>query len=125
MKQNEMMNNNGVVVNQEGQEKETCKEWVFIPLLKKHILSRKPTYVLFDIDGVASGIVNAKFIRKKESETMIYLSLPENYEINCRVREKLEGRWVTTKTIIMTAKELRPLVLEYNRTEVPNDKLPF
>ena len=82
-------------------------------------MSRKPTYVLFDVDGVASGIVNAKFIRKKESETMIYLSLPENYEINCRVREKLEGKWVTTKTITMTAKELRPLVLEHNKSDLP------
>lgn len=88
-------------------------------------MSRKPTYVLFDIDGVASGIVNAKFIRKKESETMIYLSLPAEYEVNCNVREKVEGRWTTIKKYVITAKELRPLVLEYNKTELPNDKLPF
>ncbi|MBO7692509.1 MAG: hypothetical protein J6T10_07760 [Methanobrevibacter sp.] len=88
-------------------------------------MSRKPTYVLFDIDGVASGIVNAKFIRKKESETMIYLSLPATYEVNCNVREKIEGRWTTTKKYVITAKELRQLVLDYNRTSVPNDKLPF
>ena len=126
MKENETMMNNGVTEEKlEGQEKRVCKEWVFIPLLKTHILSRKPTYVLFDIDGVASGIVNAKFIRKKESETMIYLSLPAEYEVNCNVREKIEGRWTTTKKYVITARELRPLVLEYNRTSVPNDKLPF
>lgn len=116
-KENEMMNNG--VAKTEGQEKEGCKEWVFIPLLKAHILSRKPTYVLFDIDGVASGIVNAKFIRKKESDTMIYLSLPAEYEVNCNVREKVEGRWTTTKKYVITAKELRPLVLDYNKTALP------
>ena len=88
------------------------------------MIKRTPTYVLFDIDGVASGIVNAKFIRKKESEDMIYLSLPATYEVNCNVREKLDGRWTTTKKYVITAKELRPLVLDYNR-ELPKDKLPF
>ena len=121
MKENVTMMNNRVAKNQEGQEKEGCKEWVFIPLLKAHILSRKPTYVLFDIDGTASGIVNAKFIRKKESDTMIYLSLPAEYEVNCNVREKVDGRWTTTKKYVITAKELRPLVLDYNK----NDKSPF
>ena len=118
-KENEMMNN-GVVANQENhEEKGTCKEWVFIPLLKAHILSRKPTYVLFDIDGTASGIVNAKFIRNKESDTMIYLSLPADYEVNCNVREKIEGRWTTTRKYVVTAKELRPLVLDYNKNSLP------
>ena len=118
--ENEMMNN-GVVESTVPQEntKGTCKEWVFIPLLKAHILSRKPTYVLFDIDGTASGIVNAKFIRKKESDTMIYLSLPADYEVNCNVREKIEGRWTTTKKYVVTAKELRPLVLDYNKNSLP------
>ena len=55
---------------------------------------------------------------------MIYLSLPATYEVNCNVREKLDGRWTTTKKYVITAKELRPLVLDYNR-ELPKDKLPF
>lgn len=110
--------NNGVVMNQEPQ-KEESQEWVFIPLLKKHILKRTDSYILFDVDGTASGIVNAKFIRKKESDTMIYLSLPAEYEVNCNVREKVEGRWTTTKKYVITAKELRPLVLDYNKTALP------
>lgn len=126
MKENEKMMNNGVAEkNQATGEKEISNEWVFVPLLKKHILKRTETYILFDVDGVASGIVNAKFIRKKESDEMVYLSLPASYEINCNVREKLEGRWTTTKKYVITAKELRPLVLDYNRTSVSNDKLPF
>lgn len=97
-------------------EEEISKEWVFIPLLKKHIIKRTNDYLLFNIDGVASGIVNAKFIRKKESDEMVYLSLPATYEVNCNVREKVEGKgWVTTKKYIITAKELRPLVLDYNK----------
>lgn len=125
MKENEeMMKNNNGVAEQEKLEGQENKEWVFVPLKKNHLIKRTPTYVLFDIDGVASGIVNAKFIRKKESEDMIYLSLPATYEVNCNVREKLDGRWTTTKKYIITAKELRPLVLDYNR-ELPKDKLPF
>ena len=105
--------------------KEEPKAWVFIPLLKAHILKRTDTYVLFDVDGVASGIVNAKFLRKKESDTMVYLSLPATYEVNCNVREKIEGRWQTTKKYIITAEELRPLVLDYNKGALPKDALPF
>ena len=116
MLENEQMNN-GVEVNHE--EKNTQTNWVFIPLLKKHILKRTDTYILFDVDGVASGIVNAKFVRKKESDTMVYLSLPANYEVNCNVREKNEGRWVTTKKYILTAEQLRPIVMYYNKSELP------
>ena len=115
MKKEETMMNNGVEVNHE--EKNT--NWVFIPLLKKHIIKRTETYILFDVDGQASGIVNAKFLRKKESDEMVYLSLPANYEVNCNVREKVEGRWTTTKKYVITAEELRPLVLDYNK------ELPF
>ena len=50
---------------------------------------------------------------------MVYLSLPDNYEINCNVREKLEGRWTTTKKYVITAKELRQLVLDYNKNGLP------
>ena len=118
MKENNETMNNGMKVNP-NEERKTCKEWVFVPLLKKHIIKRTDTYILFDVDGVASGIVNAKFLRKKESETMVFLSLPDNYEINCNVREKLEGRWATTKKYVITAKELRELVLTYNKSELP------
>ena len=75
--------------------------------------------MLFDVDGVASGIVNSKFVRKKESDEMIYLSLPANYEINCNVREKVEGRWVTMKKYVIKAEDLRPIVLDHNK------ELPF
>lgn len=87
--------------------------------MKAHILKRTDTYILFDVDGVASGIVNAKFLRKKESDTMVYLSLPATYEVNCNVREIISGRWQTTRTYVVTAEQLRPLVLEYNKTALP------
>ena len=113
MNEQEMKNNNGVEVNHE--KNETFSEWVFVPLAKKNVIKRTDTYILFNVDGVASGIVSAKFLRKKESEDMLYLSLPANYEVNCQVREKVEGRWTPTKRYIITAKELRPLVLENNK----------
>ena len=79
------------------------------------MIKRTETYILFDVDGIASGIVNAKFLRKKESDEMVYLSLPANYEVNCNVREKVEGLWTTTKKYVITAQDLRPLVLEHNK----------
>lgn len=110
--------NNGVNENQ-SQERETCKEWVFVPLMKEHLIKRTDKYILFDVDGVATGIVNAVFLRKKESETMVYLSLPATYEINCNVRERVDGKWTTTKKYVITAKELRELVLNYNKASLP------
>jgi hypothetical protein len=71
--------------------------------------------VLFDIDGVASGIISAKFLRKKETEDMVYFSIPEDYEINCSVRELVNMKWVAVKQYKLTANELKPLVLEYNK----------
>lgn len=117
---NEQMNNGAVVTPQNTNEgKETSNKWVFIPLSKKHILKRTSDYVLFDVDGIASGIVNAKFLRKKESDEMVYLSLPADYEVNCQVREKFEGVWRTTRKYVILAEDLRPLVLEHNKA------LPF
>lgn len=108
--------NNAVEVNHEV-EKNT--NWVFIPLLKDHIIKRTETYVLFDVDGQATGIVNAKFLRKKESDEMVYLSLPANYEINCHVRELVDRKWTTTKKYVITAEDLRPLVLTHNKEQLP------
>ena len=119
MKENELMNNNGVVTTQD-QKEETFNKWVFVPLLKSNVIKRTDSYILFNVDGVASGIVSTKFLRKKESEDCLFLSLPANYEVNCQVREKIEGRWTPTKKYVITAEELRPLVLIHNK-----EKLPF
>ena len=114
MMDNEEMMNKSV----EGNHEEKTTNWVFIPLLKKHIIKRTATYILFDVDGSASGIINAKFLRKKESDDMVYLSLPADYVITCNVREKIGGLWQTVKKYTITAEELRPLVLQYNK-ELP------
>ena len=89
----------------ENQEK---KEWVFLPLLKAHILKRTDTFVLFDVDGIASGIVSAKFLRKKETDDYVFLSVPADYEINVRVREKnlYTGKWETKMDMSIKAVEL-------------------
>lgn len=106
-------------------EKESTN-WVFIPLLKGHILKRTDGYVLFDVDGTASGIISAKFLRKKETDDMVFFSVPAEYEVSCRVRENVNGRWTTTKEYRAKAIDLRELVIKYNNSEqVPEDKLPF
>ena len=102
-------------LNQNQERKET--EWIFIPLLKAHILKRTEKYVLFDVDGIASGIVNAKFLRKKETEDYVFLSVPADYEINVRVREKnlTTGKWETTMDMSVKAKDLAERIKTYNK----------
>lgn len=73
------------------------------------------TYVLFLIDEVASGIVNAKFKRKKETDDYIFLSLPENYEINCQVRDFIDGKWQTTKKWVVKAKDLKAVLKDLSK----------
>ena len=103
------------VVDTPNPTREENTNWVFIPLLKNSIIKRTDKYVLFDVDGVASGILNTTFLRKKESEQYVYFSVPADYEISCQVREKVDGSWVTIKKYVITAKELRPLVIEHNK----------
>ena len=112
------------VVDTPNPTREENTNWVFIPLLKKHILKRTDKYVLFDVDGVASGILNTTFLRKKESEQYVSFSVPADYEISCQVREKVEGIWTTTNKYIVSAKDIKPIVMKYNRLE-ENRNLPF
>ena len=100
--------NNEQLENQE-------REWVFIPLLKKHVIKRTDTYLLFDLDGIATGIVSAKFIRKKETDDFVFLSLPPEYEVNCRTRTLENGKWVTACEIPVKALYIREKVLMHNK----------
>lgn len=101
--------------------------WILIALPKKCVIKRTETYLLFDVDGQASGIVSSKFIRNKESETHLFISLPETYEVNCRVRERGEnGKYNTICEYSITALKLKPIVKAYEKAEqVPQDELPF
>ena len=92
-------------------------EWVFIPLAKKHIIKRTDTYVLFDIDGIASGIIGAKFLRKKETEETVFFSVPQDYEVNCKVRELVNGKWQTSYEMKVLAKDLKQRILDHNKEQ--------
>lgn len=107
---------------------ENANTWVFIPLMKKNIIKRTETYVLFNVDGIASGIINAKFLRKKESEDCVFVSLPSDYEITCRVKEYQAGKgWQTTREYVIKAVDLKPIILDFNKVckVQENEKLPF
>lgn len=86
-----------------------------MPVLKAHIIKRTDTYVLLDLDGVATGIISAKFLRKKETEDKVFFSVPATYEIKCRIRELVNGRWVTKAELPATIQELKSKILEYNK----------
>lgn len=84
-------------------------------MLKAHILKRTDSYVLLDVDGVASGIISAKFLRKKETDEMVFFSVPADYEIKCRVREQVNGRWETTLEMTMTASDIKERIVAHNK----------
>ena len=84
-------------------------------------MKRTDKYVLINVDGRASAIVNAKFLRKKETEDCVFLSLPPDYKVGCRVREydAETGKWNEVKKF-----ELKPTSLKYSVTHQKDD-LPF
>ena len=106
---------NQTLNTQNTERKET--KWIFLPLLKAHIYKRTDTYILFDVDGIASGIISAKFLRKKETEDMVYFSLPEDYEINVNVREKVDGKWQPKAQWKIKAKDLQQKIFDYNKVK--------
>lgn len=108
-----MMNENQT--NNPLERKEGQEEWVFLPVSKKHIIKRTDTYVLIDVDGVASGIISAKFLRKKETEDMLFFSVPATYEIKCRIRELVNGKWVTKLEMVENALNLKPRIVAHNK----------
>ena len=83
--------------------------------MKAHIFKRTDTYILFDVDGIASGIISAKFLRKKETDEMVYLSVPADYEINVNVRELVNGRWETISKYNIKAKDIKERIETYNK----------
>ena len=102
-------------------------KWVLLALPKTCVIKRTKDYLLFDVDGQASGIVSAKFIRAKESDTHLFVSLPENYEVNCRVNEPDEkGKYRTIKTYVIKAIDLKAVIKQHEKlSSVPSDELPF
>lgn len=78
-------------------------------------MKRTDEYVLFDVDGIASGIINAKFLRKKETEDYVFMSVPADYKVNVRVRELVNGKWETKMQMNITAEDLKERILTYNK----------
>lgn len=105
-------------------ENKSKQQWVFVPLMKKHIIKRTDSYVLFSVNEKASAIVSAKFVRAKESEEFIYLSLPEDYEVSWRVNAQAKNnKWVVVNSGKMSTKELREKVLAHNKDEEEQDEV--
>ena len=89
-------------------------------------MKRTETYVLFRVND-ASAIINAKFIRKKETEDYIFLSVPPTYDISVKYNVYENGKWQTKKQLSVTAKDLAPIVREYTQIVLCDkaDGLPF
>lgn len=81
-------------------------------------MKRTDTYILFDVDGIASGIISAKFLRKKETADYVFLSVPADYEVNVRVREQdlTTKKWETKMDFAIKAVDLAERIKSYNKT---------
>ena len=118
------------------QGKENTTRWVFIPVAKTDVLKREETYVLLKVGTNYSAIVSSKFVRAKESDTHIYLSIPEDYKVKLRetmfdatcnkyikVGEQEVDAWYLRKCI----SKLQDVKVDTNLEglDLPDDDLPF
>ena len=89
------------------QNTKTSKEWVFVPVKKVNLLKRTEDYVLFLIGENTTAIVSSKFVRQKESDDFIYISLPDDYSVSTRQTGLVNGKWQTIKELKITPYTLK------------------
>ena len=72
----------------------TENTWVLLSIQKDRIIKRNDDYVLFNCCDY-TAIVSSKFVRHKESETHIFVSVPADYTFNIQKSEFSEqsGRY--------------------------------
>ena len=89
-------------------------------------MKKTDKYILFKLGG-AYTIVNAVFKRKKESETHIYLSVPETFNFGVKHNEydAEKGKWVTIKQMEMSAWDMKHYLEQLDKQDLPDDDLPF
>ena len=73
--------------NTNEQANASTTRWVFIPVEKTRVLKREETYVLLKLNDHISAIISSRFVRKKESDTHIFMSVPQDYKIKVRYTE--------------------------------------
>ena len=75
---------NKATTNQTPNQNPSESNWIFIPVTKELIAKRTDKYVLIKLPCGRSAILNSVFLRKKETEQKVFLSIPEDYEITFR-----------------------------------------
>lgn len=113
---------------------QTNEEWVFIPLPKSLIIKQTDTYILFKLGENISSIVSAKFKRKKESDSHIYLSVPPSYNFGCKLTsyDAETKKYVKVCEQDLSGQEIKEYLDTYDEDEIPDnewsdlvDGLPF
>lgn len=68
--------------------------WVFLPVHKSRVIKDEEKYVLIEITDATSTILPKVFKRKKETEDMMFFSLPKDFNINIRTAYiNKDGLW--------------------------------
>lgn len=108
------------------------KKWVFVPINKQRIIKELDKAILINLGG-ASTILPKVFKRAKESDTLIYFSLPADFKINVRTswynqetrRYEEDDKLFTLETFVGyfplkdLSKSIPTDVVEEERTELP------
>ena len=91
--------------NQDHSEK---GKWTFVPVPKELVAKRTDKYVLIKLPVGQSAIVNAVFLRKKETEEKLFMSIPEDYQIKARQSQynPKTKKYEVVKESIITASQL-------------------
>ena len=114
------------------------KEWVFTPVNKVNLVHEEKDYVIISLKSGYTAIINRCFIRKKETEDYIYVSLPRDYKINVRQSEynKEERKTNVLRTLEISVWDFNKYCRLNNKaieeqkngvveTHLDDDKLPF
>ena len=114
--------------------------WVFLAIRKGLIAKRTKEYVLIKLPYGYSAIINAKFIRAKESDEKIFASVPYDYKIKVRqtAYDTANEKWVVVDERTKYAKQISwdlyvveqqlkngqelSSILEYQNLDVDTDK---
>lgn len=106
--ENKITNQNPSANSKKVENSTQKNNWVFLAIRKDLIAKRTDKFVLIKLAYGYSAIINAKFIRAKETDDKIFASLPYDYKINVRQTafDTTKNEWVVVDERTKYAKQI-------------------
>ena len=139
-KQNQNLSENG---------KKSETRWVFIAIPKSLVAKRTESFTLIKLARGWSAIINSLFVRNKETEDTIYVSIPHDYKVKFRrtmynldvkkfvITEETTGKaWDLLKNVkgckdlVESGYKVEEIIqpdfqVDSDELSLPDDELPF